>query len=745
MTQLKTLLKKNGFAFLVGLGSVALVSWLYLSSNETASAWVKHINNGAYDQLLRANIEKLPPFKQNNIAIIAIDDDSISEQGRWPWSREKLTALVTQLEQMHAAVIAFDIVFSEAEKNIMQQAMDELAKKNVAYTAELKMSLQQLMPQFNYDQQLAQALTHHDIVLGFVFDPENEVSSGLIPKPVAFVNKGQIQRLSIPKMKGYLANIPSLQKAAHQGGFINASLDEDGTLRESHLLMSYHDAIYPSLALETARLFLLSDSIRLITADYGTKTVLEGVQIDQTIIPTDETGKLLIPFRIGAYAFPYLSATDILNKRVKTSDIDGKIIFIGATATGMSDLRPSPVSVSYPGVEVHASITSAILDNYFPQKPVWGRGLEFLLIAVLGFLCALIFPFLNVLYLALIAVLSIVVWIYISNWLWVSHHLVINLLFPLATVLFLAFINMLNSYIRTSQQRKEIKSMFGQYVPKQHIDTILKSSSEHLLRGESKELTVLFSDIRGFTTLSEQLSASQLKTQLNEYLSAMTAVIFALGGTIDKYVGDMIMAFWNAPISDAYHAKNTVLAAFEMQETLHEVNKIFVEKDLPTIHIGIGVNTGTINVGDMGSKYRRAYTAIGDAVNLASRLESMCRAYDVDILVGENTYEETKDDFLYLIVDRVKVKGKNMSVNIYEPLGLHEECTREQAIEVAEHQKAVGHYFNQNWVVAYELFTQLHHAHPEKTLYSIYLDRIKIYRESPPEVGWDGAYIAHSK
>ncbi len=741
----KKILKKNGIAFLIGIVFVTLLSWLYISSNSTTTALVNTINDTVYDHLLRAHLDKLPPIKQNNIAIVAIDDQSIAEQGRWPWSREKIALLVNKLHQMQAAVVAFDIIFSEPERNIMVQALDSLDKTPASKDASLKESIKQLVPYFNFDEGFAKSLSQGDFVLGMVFDPQNDAALGVLPSPLDSMTQEQANSLSIPTMDGYLGNIDVLQNAAHHAGFLNADPDDDGTLRQTNLVLAYHNGVYPSLALEATRLYLLSDKIQLITSNYANTPVLEGLQLDQTIIPTDETGSILIPYRVGAYAYPYISATDILENRVKEKDISSKIIFIGATATGLGDLKPSAIANNYPGVEIHASIASAILDNYFPSKPVWGRGLEFVLIVGLGIIGALLFPFLNAIYLSIIAILSVLTWLYTTTWLWTNQHLVLTLLFPLITVLFLAFMNMVNSYLSASKQRKEIKSVFGQYVPQQHIDTILKSSNETLLEGESKELTVLFSDIRGFTTMSEKLTAIQLKAQLNEYLTAMTAVIFALGGTIDKYVGDMIMAFWNAPISDHLHAKKTILAGLEMQTTLKEVNKLFLAKNLPEINIGIGINTGMINVGDMGSKYRRAYTAIGDSVNLASRLEGMCRPYEVDILVGEVTYKETKDEFLFLYVDKVKVKGKNQGVDIYLPLGLSSEVTPEQIEEVNEHHIAVQHYFKQEWDLAESLFAGLQTKYPTRFLYSVYLERIRAYKENPPSADWDGAYVALSK
>jgi len=742
---IKKVILKNRVAIFLGLAMVSFLAWVYISSFPPIEKLATEVNSTVYDLMLRANLNKLPPIKNNNIAIIAIDDKSIAEQGRWPWSRKKIAQLVDKLHKQEVSVIAFDIIFSESERNIILETIDELDNIPASQNSNIRASLQELVPHFDYDIKLGQMFKGGEEILGIVFNTEKTKPVGMLPSPILTLPEKELKSLSIPKMGSYLGNIAILQTDAVNGGFINSDPDPDGTLRQSYLIFSYKNGVYASLALEAIRVYLLSDKIQLVTASYDGANVLEGVQMDEVIIPTDEQGRILIPFRARAYAYPYFSATDILENRVAKENLAGKLIFIGATATGLGDLQPSAVGSNYPGVEVHATIASAILDQYFPSKPVWGRGLEFALILIVGLLASLIFPLLSAYWLALIVIVMIGSWFFIITLLWVSYEIILTLLFPLFTVVALAFVNMVNSYVSASRQRKEVESMFGQYVPQQHIETILKSSGEMLLTGESKDLTVLFSDIRGFTTMSEKMSATDLKMQLNEYLTAMTGVIFELDGTIDKYVGDMIMAFWNAPLTDIDHAKKCVLAGLEMQRKLHEVNKYFVEKNLPPIAIGVGINSGMINVGDMGSKFRRAYTAIGDAVNLASRLEGMCRPYEVEVLVGEATYKTTKDIFVYMHVDKVKVKGKNQGVDIYLPLGLREDVSAEQLKEVDEYHQALEHYFKQEWELAEQQFNTLVSDYPERILYTIYVERLQLYRQTPPAQDWDGAYVSTSK
>lgn len=732
-------------AILLGLIFVALMTWIYFSKIPAIDNLVTRVNNSVYDLLLQSNFKKLPPIKNNNVGVVAIDDASIAEQGRWPWNRKKMTQLVTKLHEMGATVIAFDIMFSESETNIMAETIKELDESPDQPAKNIRGSLEQLIPRFDYDSKFGSFLKQGDNVLGFVLNPLESTSTGLLPQPIGVLTPEQQQKLEIPNMQSYMGNIAPLQNAAKNGGFLNAIPDEDGTLRYAALVLAVNDKVYPSLALEATRLFLLSNNITMIISQPPQPMILKGVQLDNLLIPTDENGEILIPFRGNAYTFPFFSATDILQNRIQSADISGKIIFIGATATGLGDLKTTAVSKNYPGVEVHATVASAILDHYFPSKPGWSSKLELITGLILGGIAAILFPLLTAPWLAAVAVCSVIIWILVSTWLWVSYSLLLTLLFPLINVFLLAFLNMVNSYLVSSNQRKEIKSIFGQYVPQNHVDEILKSTNEALLTGENKELSVLFSDICGFTTMSEKMTAPELKTQLNDYLTCMTSVIFNFGGTIDKYVGDMIMAFWNAPIDETLHAKKAVLSGLKMQQELKQLNISFLEKNLPDIHIGVGINTGLINVGDMGSKYRRAYTAIGDSVNLASRLEGMCRQYKVEVIVGPSTYEQTKNDFVYMHIDKVKVKGKNLGVDIYTPLGLKDEVGQDELNEVAKQSTAMQHYFNQEWEQAQQIFEQLMTDNPTREIYSVFLNRIHTFQQHPPAANWDGAYVHETK
>jgi adenylate cyclase len=724
---------------------IAVLSWLQLTSYPPAKKWINRLQHEIYDLTLQSSLGKLSAIQNNSIAIIAIDDKSLAAEGQWPWPRQKIANLVTRLQAMHASVIAFDIAFTEPEGNAVDDILDDLQNTAHRNNTSLINSLRSIRSAFNDDENFAAVLAKSDNTLGYIFQPNSLNPVGELPKPLLALSKQDDSDLDIVKMTSYIANLPILQNAARFGGFINATPDEDSVMRYAPLVYQYQDKIYPSLALEAVRLYLISENVSLITTQYGNTRDLEGIKIDNFTIPTDTTGRILIPFRAGPYGYPYYSATDILSGVIPTSAIEGKLIFIGATASGLGDTHPAAVASTYNGVEVHATIASSILDHYFPSYPEWNNGFEFLLMLITGLIAACVFPFLNAAWLALIIVIIPLIWWSFVTWLWVHKGIFLPLTIPMLTLMALALINMVGSYFAESHRRKEIKLLFGQYVPETHVEALIKHHGETSLEGESRVLTVLFSDIRGFTTLSETMTAAELKKQLNAYLTPMTEIIFKTGGTIDKYVGDMIMAFWNAPLVDKNHAEHGITAALAMQNELTHLNEFFNELKLPTINIGIGLNTDLMNVGDMGSKFRRAYTALGDGVNFASRLEGLCRVYEAKVIAGEGTYAETKHQFAYQQLDRVVVKGKLTPIAIYEPIVKIDEATDELCHELELHHQGLEAYFQQRWDAAESIFMKLVTTHPDKYLYKLYLQRINDFKQHPPAKDWNGAYISQSK
>lgn len=732
-------LKQNFTAIIIGLLITALLGWVNITKSPFVHDLIENINFFVADKILIKNLKKLPPISKETVAVVAIDDKSLEKEGRWPWNRKKIATLLEDLQQMGATVVAFDVMFSEPEQNPVIMVLDNIPTTSSNEINQLK----QLEPQFDYDKYFKNIIAKGETVLGYTFNPLNSQTQGVLPAALEITYDSIFQ--TIPQMQGFIANTKQITGTTQSGGFLNASPDQNGILHQSQLILRYQDKLYPSLALAAVQKYLLTDSIELVKSKYDNEERLEGIKLDKLFIPTDEEGKMWIPFREGSYAFPFFSATDILNHQVKKEDIEDKLIFIGVTATALGDLHPTPLDPVYPGTEVHASIAGSIIDKYLPEKPVWAPGLEFVLVILLGGVSAFIFPFLTTPILLIIMFAASIFWFLGSELAWVKYAEMLTMIFPLICVLTIALMNMVNSYLVTNRQRKEIKSAFGQYVPKEHIEDILNTSMDRLLNGESKEISVLFSDIRGFTTMSEKLSPTELKQQLNTYLTEMTKVIFDNDGTIDKYVGDMIMAFWNAPLTEEKHAQKAIISGLEMHEQLKKINEVFKKSNLPPIGIGVGINTTTCNIGDMGSEYRRAYTAIGDGVNLASRLEALCRLYDVDIIVGDVSYQQTKDNFCYMQLDKVEVKGKNLPENIYTPINFINKQTPELIELIDKHHSALHDYFKQNWGQAKKEFSELLHDSPYKAICNLFLERIEIFEKNPPEKDWDGSYKLLSK
>ncbi len=716
------MLKRRGeklIPILIGCLFVLFLSALLYFNPRPLQHSLKYVQNLYYDLLVRFNYK--PINDETPIVIIDIDDRSLASVGRWPWNRKKFAELISKLYELGARTVAIDIIFSEKEENIAGRVAEKL-KSSAEDLAAVKR-------EFDYDGVLSKSLEMGNSVLGFAFLNEGK-PIGDLSYPL-FLVKGRELSL-VPLMTSYLAPIPEFQRAAKWSGFINASPDFDGVIRYSPMLLRYQNGVYPALSLAAVKLFLNNPEFKLLVGQYGAEEIVEAIQLGNIKIPIDPWGRILIPFRGPPYSIPYISAIDVLSQKVLKQKIENKLVFIGSSATAIGDLVATSIAPVFVGIEVHAQIASGILEGYLPYKPIWEKGLNVALVLILGLVLAVCFPYLGPVFSTLLTALLILGLIFIDRYIWEAHEIALSFVFPLFSIFLLYVLNETCGYLFESRRKKELRAVFGQYVPPECIDTMLKKRGDFGLEGESKELTVLFSDIRQFTSLSEGLSAADLKEFLNRFLTPMTEAIFEKKGTIDKYVGDMVMAFWGAPLSDPEHADHAIECAFEMQKKLDELNQQLNNK----IQIGIGINTGTMNVGDMGSKYRRAYTVLGDAVNLASRLESLTKTYRVKIIVGEKTYEMTKGRFSFRLLDRVKVKGKEKSVQIYEPLsGVDQEF-------LAKHQKGLDAYFQKKWEEAKGIFNALKEKDP---LYELYLERIAEYQKNPPPNDWDGSYAFEAK
>lgn len=698
----------------------------------------------AYDLELRHTYK--PVGKEAPVLIVDIDDQSLQAVGSWPWSRDVLARLTDKLYQMGATVVAFDFTFPSADKNVLSEVMHVLEKTAPQDSKTVLTQLEAVKPAFDFDGMFAKSLESGNAVLGCVLKVGGE-EQGLLPSPFLTLPSILSEQLLIPNMQSYIGNTPILQCAAKNGGFLNASPGPDGVNRFAPLVLRKDNELYPSLALEAVRVYLMLQKPELLISNYGETCVLEGVKLDQWIIPTDPWGRILIPFRGPVYSLPYISAIDVLESKIKDTDIGGKLVFIGSSATAMGDLAVTAIAPMFPGVEIHTSIALGIMEHYLPYKPAWSKGVSVSLVLLIGLVCAGIFPYLGPLKMSSLFLSLSLLLIYANHWVWKENGLVLSVIAPIFILAVLYLLNLIMGFLFETKEQRKMKSVFSQYLPKERIELLMSQKEGKIgLQGESKELTVLFADIRDFVKISESMAASELKQFLSFFLTPMTEIIFKHKGTIDKYVGDMVMAFWGAPLEDPSHAFNAISAALDMKEKLKDLNLALKSLGKPEISIGIGLNTGIMSVGDMGSKFRRAYTVLGDPVNLASRLENLTKYYHVGMIVGEKTQLETKTHFIYRKLDRVKVKGKENAQEIYELIAPLGKVSSEELENLKMHEKGLSAYFNQEWDQAADIFQELAlKDRSSELLYRLYLERIDFMRKSPKKAEWDGIFVFETK
>jgi adenylate cyclase len=726
----------------LGILFVIFAVWLQLTSIPSIRLVLLRLENIAYDMSLRTQLLTHPKkLNMSSVAIVDVDDVSLNKEGRWPWPRAKLGELVHDLQAAGAVVVAFDMIFPQIEENIADEVEKEIIKEHL-YNTGLDAAFKTIQPFFNNDLKFGLSMNDVDVVIGMNFFDQPRVI-GVIPPPLIKLTTPDEEKLGIIEMSGVQGMAPLIAKTVKSAGFINVFPDSDGIIRRVPLLLRYQDGLYPSLALEAVRVYLLSN-IKLVTGTYGNSQRLEGIELNNYVIPTDSRAQVVIPFIGKGFTYPYFSATDVLHQKIPAGSLSGKIVFVGTSAIGLGDLKATAIQNPYPGVEVHATVADGILKNNFAFKPAWAVGAEVFLIVFLGSILIFVCPYLGPRMLALFIIVFPVVLLFLNNFLREKTGLIIAIETPMALSVCIALLNLVYSHLFEARRREYIKAMFGQYVPEEHIDEMLKTGIHYGLHGEDRDMTVLFADIRDFTSLSEHMSAEQLKDYLNAYLSPMTEVIFKYHGTIDKYVGDLIMAFWGAPLQDKKHAKHAILAALDMQNEVIQLNKVLAEKKSPPIQIGIGLNSGMMSVGDMGSQFRLNYTVLGDSVNLGSRVEGLTKYYDVKIIAAENTVHQ-QTHFLFRLLDRVRVKGKNQAVSIYEVICRKKESNEEIKKEIKKSDEAIHLYFQQQWEKARELFSQLSKECPNKKLYQLYLDRITAFMKDPPPLDWDGVFTLMNK
>ena len=710
--------------------------------------FIHKLENIASDARLKLT---MPGGVDSRVIILDIDEKSLREreqggEGRWPWPRDRLALMVDKLfDHYKIEVLGFDVVFAERDETSGIRVLDRLANQSLSKNKQFQSELDRLRPELDYDAIFAEKLRNRKVVLGFTFN-EDAQKKGALPKAVfdeAFLGGHKIPPLE--QRSGYSGNIATLQENAVTGGHFNQANDIDGVLRKVPMVIPFEGKYYEALSLAMVRSHLGMPPIKLVFADYADGDAeLEELSIAGLKIPVDNKARALIPYRGPRGSFKYISISDVMNDRVDVAELRGKLALVGTSAPGLMDLRVSPIDAVYPGVEAHANLVAGILDEKLKRDPAYVDGLQLMVVILVGLALAVLLPFLSVISATILTLFITAAVIATNLALFQYGNFVLPVVGNVLLTLALFTLNTVWGYFTETRSKKQITGLFGQYVPPEIVEQMSKDPANVSFEPASRDCTVLFTDVRGFTTISEGLDPKELSELMNEFLTPLSEVIFKHHGTIDKYMGDCIMAFWGAPLANPDHAHAGVIAGLEMHRILNELQPKFKEKYKLEIKIGVGLNTGRMSVGNMGSKIRRAYTVMGDAVNLASRLEGITKEYGADIIVGEETMKAAPE-VVFRELDRVRVKGKENAVTIYQPIGPRSEVSEETIKRLEMFQEALETYRKQDWDKAETLLTQLKETSPGTMLYDLFLLRIPILREKDLGLDWDGAFTFVTK
>jgi len=733
-------MRKHAARLLLGLVLVALFA------GHVGNLWqlplLPRLEALLYDARIRAIA---PRGLDDRVVVVDIDERSLREksqggEGRWPWRRDRLAQLIGDLFQKYGvSLVALDIVLSEKDASSGLDVLEDLARHELKNVPGFTSQLAQLRPQLTFDHVLAASMQTGPVVLGYAFHNDPSVMAANLPLGLSASDWGltQIRAQSYP---GYSGLLPELQARAAGAGHLNPLRDADGVTRRVPLLVEHHNRYYPALSLAVVQALVGAPPLEAKDAEYGgTAKQIEKLMLGPIEVPVDNALNAPVPFRGAAHSFTYVSAIDVLQGRAVPAQLKDRIVLIGTSATGLADLVTTPVGVSFPGVEVHANLITGMLDGRVLQAPAYAQGAEMLSVLLLGLLMALGGTWLKAAHTIGLFTIGLAGTLALNMGLLMGQQLLLPLAAPLACLCSVFLFQMAYGYFVEARGKRQISELFANYVPPELVEKMAQDPQAFTMAPVERELTVLFADVRDFTSISERLSPDALSELINAYLTAMSEVIRdGHHGTLDKYIGDAVMAFWGAPVPNPNHAEHAVRAALAMQRAAAHLNAEFITKDWPQLHIGIGLNTGLMRVGDMGSKIRRAYTVMGDAVNLGSRLEGLTKVYGVHILVGEQT-RAMLPGWLCREVDRVRVKGKDHAVAIFEPLGPMADVDPSVQQEILQWQRALKAYRGSDWTGAAHLLQELLVAHPASGLYQLFSQRVEHFMQTPPPGDWDGS------
>ena len=776
------------FLIYFGLGLfVAVISIsIYLSAPTSFSVFDKK----SRDMLF---VNRGPIETTGQVIIIDIDERSLKEIGQFPWKRNDVATMIQNLSDAGVTAIGFDIMFPEPDKSSPHRVISEIGIEDIVPADK----------QINYDKVLADTVANTPTVLGYVFDrTDNEIYKDKDAPVISakFIeNDDGGNKEPLLKAGGVITNIPVIQSATESSGFFNATLDKDGVVRSVPLAISYNGKIYPSLALELIRLTFLEEAYEINYDEFGVNSIsILGIEI-----PTDIAGRIAVNYRGPKQTFDYISAADIINGTFEQENVEGRIALIGTSATGLLDLKNTPFDSEFPGVEVHANVIDNILESDFLHIPADAFGIDILLIIfvsvfivlAIGFSKALAFPF--------IIGISALLILYGLNHLLFEKGFILSIFYPLFTLIFGALTSIIMGYFLETKQKNLIRSKFASKVSPQVMEDIIKNAAngEDTFIAKEHEIAVTFSDVRNFTNISEAAGGANTLIQfLNEYMDDMTNIITSYEGTVDKFIGDAIMSYWNAPaVVDNYveksvdatldqiHAVAPLNAKIKNDERFTNICKMAEGMGVEPIEIGIGINTGVATVGEMGSSGRSDYTVIGDPINLGARLEALCKYYNSMCNISNHVKDQIpQDKYLFRFLDLVTVKGQSIPVEIWQIIDYAELAETKWDIplystraisydsdeqgntviqshgdektgavekqrlldELDYYNKGITAYKEARFEEALNIFRDIQDNWSDKTnknIYNIYIERCEHYLEEPPGDDFNGVFVHKTK
>lgn len=723
-------LRSPSFGVVVlGVGIIAVMLLGYVAQ----PTLVRQLDAKTYDMLLplarRGHISSLP-------LIVDIDEKSLAHYGQWPWSRLLLARLIDELAASGVAAIGLDILLAEADRSSPLRIQHDVQRDTG-----ITLTLGEMPPHLrDYDTLLAELLAEMPVVLGAYASTHSAIApNAQFPPGVSFFlheQPGAAPALgNLPSIGAALLPLPGFWKAAPVG-FLNMAPDADGIVRRLPLLFTANNTLYPSLALGTLMQGFNVNSLILGAEEEG----LAYIRMGNHTIPVSPQGYFMVPFQGKRKTYPYISAMDVLEGTVPKDFLQGRIVFVGTSAAGLMDLRATPFDRVFPGVEVHAAAVDSILSGQYITEPSWKPGLHVVLIVVCGAIAALAFGFTRpIIYISVAATLLATV-VAGAIMLFLHGHF-ISPLYAAATIIAQGIVLLFLRFWQEERQKSVLRNAFSRYVSPEVVRRIARLQGD-IFAGEEKELSILFTDIRGFTTLAEGLNPRQTVLLLNRYFTPMTKLVRESGGTVDKFIGDALMAFWNAPLDVPQHPRHAVNAALAMQETLCVLNEE-LQKDFGLrLAMGVGIHTGKAYVGNMGSEDVMNYTLIGDAVNLASRLEGLCPKYGCGVVVSGATKAACGQLFIFQQLDTITVKGKSLPVDIYTPMRPEQAEACRQELQAWQEVRAL--YTAGAFLRAAELCSSLQQIHPTKKLYALYTERCRELAAEPPQE-WNGVWALTSK